>query len=316
MKLYGIEAARKISAVFMLTVACILVTFFGFPVEPPANAAGPVEPPLTMTDLIVDTQQSILQTTLNSSSTDPVRIGILQTPELGVPVDAIGPGGEPMIWVPALYSQELISSTNPQDFPDADWATIDSHSVTAFHAIGLLSGPEGEVTVAGIYHTAIDETDTVIHNFVPIVELPMTTGVLLLDAHARLEGFVGAAQATGNNPCQISCYDTYRAREAAALQEFQKCMAANAPPFGICSALCIVACIPALSGTPLLYGACLTACFAGCGGVSAIDVSRCNSKLESQIETAEESYCACLAWKERNCPPAQHELPNPNVNCD
>lgn len=87
-----------------------------------------------------------------------------------------------------------------------------------------------------------------------------------------------------------------------ALDDFTDKVKNSAPPLSWRNVACFVACAPLISGTPLLYAACVLGCNGVVAGAGAgTDIVTASNELEAAEEAAKQSYCTCLAWKQANC---------------
>jgi hypothetical protein len=193
-----------------------------------------------------------------------------------------------------------------------DWWTLDpSHSYFAFVfqrnataalLIGELKGTCGSVPSIALAFDVDDESGQRLHYLIPLVIAPE----VVIDTARLVPGPSWMAlRAVAAGPCSggTFCDDTYRQRMKTALNEFTQCMKGLVPPVTISSVACLIGCLPLMTGTPLLYAACV----AGCTAITslpgtAVDLTTCSNELEAETATAKASYCACLQYQKQNCP--------------
>lgn len=92
--------------------------------------------------------------------------------------------------------------------------------------------------------------------------------------------------------------------------------------FGVQTAACILGCsalavFPEACASKIAWAACITACGADVAIVTS-GFAACFSKVRHYQEDAENSYCACLQWKERRCkgqPGNTPEIQAPGIKC-
>jgi hypothetical protein len=202
-----------------------------------------------------------------------------------------------------------------------DWAALDgSHPYTTFIAqrnaiaalvIGELKGTCGVSACISLAFDVDDEGGQRLHYLIPLVKSPQ----VVHDTALAISGSVGFAQrAVATDPCSggTPCDDTYRQRLKDAMLAFTQCMKDSTPPISWRNVACFVGCVPLLSGTPLLYAACVAACNGIISGAGVIDAARCANELEAAKENAKASYCACLQYQQQHCP-NMAEPENPTV---
>lgn len=149
------------------------------------------------------------------------------------------------------------------------------------------------------------------HYLIPLVRAPR----VVYETALAVSGRSGIAlRAVATDPCSggLPCDDTYRQRLKDAMMTFTQCMKDSTPPISWRNVACFVGCVPLLSGTPLLYAACVVACNGIISGAGVIDATRCANELEAAKENAKASYCACLQYQLQHCP-NMAEPENPTV---
>lgn len=236
-----------------------------------------------------------------------IRLSLAERPEDSQQTVAFGPSGEPVSWTTAYLGPEMISAAGAGELTAQQIQDLDAIRAQAHLIVGTLDGPNGQVDVIALYHSATDENGTQYHHLVPIGEASPTLVNQLNEMVAVVQS---GPIVTSKSPCDspTHCHDLYRQRIADALNEFKDCMADQVPPLSLCGAACFVLCAPFLAGTPLAYAACVAACLAGCSAIDVIDYATCENALEAAVENAESSYCLCIAWKEANCQPSDWEV--------
>ena len=202
-----------------------------------------------------------------------------------------------------------------------DWSQLDgSHPYATFIAqrnavaalvIGELKGTCGISPCISLAFDVDDEVGERTHWLIPLVNAPPVVYETALLVAGRT-GF--ALRAVAADPCSggTPCDDTYRQRMKDALTTFTQCMKDSTPPISWRNVACFVGCVPLLSGTPLLYAACVAACNGIISGAGVIDATRCANELEAAKENAKASYCACLQYQQQHCP-NMAEPENPTV---
>lgn len=115
-----------------------------------------------------------------------------------------------------------------------------------------------------------------------------------------------ACNPTGSPDCQdpVFCYSRQFCDNQRAQSNLADCDHEMVAPYTLPALGCFFLCLPAFSGTPLLYLTCL----AGCEGVLAlsaiVDHSTCIAQFHFDKDNAHIAYCNCIAWKQlsQNCP--------------
>lgn len=253
-------------------------------------------------------QSAVRSSAFGSTYNDEfIRLSLAERPGDSQETVALGPAGEPSSWTTAYLGPEMISAAGPGELTAQQIQDLDAIRAQAHLIVGMLEGPNGQVNVIGLYHSATDENGTQYHHLVPIGE---TSPGLVNQLNEMVAIVQSGPIFTSNNPCESAthCHDLYRQRIANALNEFTECMADQVPPLSICGVACFVLCTPFLAGTPLLYAACVASCLAGCSLIGVIDYTTCENALDAAVEDAESSYCLCIEWKEVNCQPSDWEV--------
>lgn len=148
------------------------------------------------------------------------------------------------------------------------------------------------------------------HYLIPLVHASEVVHLSALDAMGG-----GDRSNSGTDPCSddMYCNDTYRDRIKTALDSFTGCMKDSVPPVSIWNVACFVGCAPFLAGSPIAYALCVLGCNSGLALAYGIDYHTCADQLEAARDNALQSFCACLQYKQQNCP-AMAE-PDANGRC-
>lgn len=181
--------------------------------------------------------------------------------------------------------------------PDSE-ASLAALNAEAALLIGDFTGSCDTVPTIALYFS-IDEGAGRSHWLMPLVTAPPDVYDTAVAAAPVMIG-----ESFGLDPCfsDTHCEDTYRQRLKDAIDAYGACMASSVPPVSIWNVACFVGCTPLLAATPIAYAICVAGCNLGVSAHGTITLVMCSGQLEAAKANALQSYCACLAYKDANCP--------------
>ena len=191
------------------------------------------------------------------------------------------------------YDFTLLNPAHPH------YAAMQIPTTSAALLIGRLEGPCGTVPCLAWGFDYVDSSGLTQHVLIPLAQVSEEVE----DIADEVNGWFGP-RSNATNPCDNDtyCYDTFKQRLATATTTFTQCVKDGAAPISIWNVACFVGCVPLLSGTPLLYAACVAACNGYVSTPGLIDVNTCSNALISEKASAKQSFCDCLNYKLQNCP--------------
>lgn len=269
--------------------------------EQPAPLYGWLQP-------IVPAQKQLIQDTYCVNSQNRIWLFELDSdPSTGVAIPSQNPTFGIGAWTP-LVTDEYIWTEGVLvgDISINTLMSMLSMQGKAWMMLGELSGTCGSRMIAAIGLSAV-VNDEPKHYLLPLVGLPEVVQDDLYEFYDEL---------IATRALPVDCFDCfttncceqrYRLMMSDALRDFGRRIK---PQFSITwkNAACMVACVPLLSGTPLLYFACAAGCTALIDTTPTLINLNVNTDiLEEDESQAAASYCLCLQWKVSNCAPNWHE---------
>jgi hypothetical protein len=199
-------------------------------------------------------------------------------------------------WTTLHVSDYDLSQLDPSH---PHFAALQAPTTHAALLIGRLEGTCGTVPCLAWGFDVLDANGNPKHILIPLVQI----SAQVEDIAEEVFGWFGPRQ-NSTNPCDSDthCYDTYKQRLKDALDTFGACVKGGASPITLWNVGCFLGCVPLLTGTPLLYAACVAACNGVVSTPGVIDVNTCSNALTAEKASAKQSYCDCLTHKLQNCP--------------
>lgn len=181
--------------------------------------------------------------------------------------------------------------------------TLINDNLSAKLLIGSLQGPCGSATMTALYLSWKDDQNITQHGLIPVFESPPAVyeaiDILLDESSGAIATLVETEDCDVCDPgC---CHQRYRVRISDALNDYNGEVAENVKPIGLAAGACFVLCAKWAWASPAVTAGCILGCTTGVAVGGVINKNTASNDLNFKKETAQQSYCLCIEYKETHC---------------